>query len=186
MRRQKLMFFTLIAVALTAMPVAAFAANAFTPGTFEFSPSLSFSRSSFTMVDGDEAASVTHLNFAGTVARAFPNRWQIMAGVLGQHRAQMGSARNAYGAQAGAIYNFPDQGSMVPFMMVGAGAIAYTGDESDKAMLLPTVRLGIRSMLDGQRSINVSVGYQHVSNPESTMEEAADMFDVGIGVSLFK
>ena len=41
-------------------------------------------------------------------------------------------------------------------------------------------------MMFDTRSVNVSLGYHHEINPESTFEESSNVFDVGVGFSIFR
>ncbi len=75
---------------------------------------------------------------------------------------------------------------MFPFASAALGLVQYTGDDSDRALLLPMMRVGFRSMIGDARSLNVSFGFQHESNPKSDHETSADVFDIGVGMSLFR
>ena len=82
--------------------------------------------------------------------------------------------------------NFASRGGVVPFASAALGLVQYTGDDSDRALLLPMMRVGFRSMIGDARSLNVSFGFQHESNPKSDHETSADVFDIGVGMSLFR
>ena len=153
---------------------------------FEFAPSIAFTRSSVSPTGGSASISATHINLRADAARAFNDRFQLTAGVLAQHSARLGSARNSAGASFGGPYNFASQSGVLPFASMAFGLVQYTGDDSDRALLLPMMRVGFRSMVGDARSLNVSVGFQHESNPESAHETSADVFDIGVGMSLFR
>ena len=76
---------------------------------------------------------------------------------------------------------------MIPFISGGVGVLSYSGQgTSDRALLLPMIRAGFRTMIGEGRSVNVSIGYQHEANSKSTVETDANMLDVGVGLSLFR
>ena len=179
---------TLIMAAAAALAASvAFAdPNPATPGTVEFTGTLGFNRSTYSVENSDVSWSVTHLNAAAGAARSMNKDFQINGSVLLQHRALSGEGQNGVGLALGGTYNFPQQGNLVPFFSAGAGAISYFSDgETDKALLLPMVRAGFRSMIGSNKSLNVSMGFQYESNSKSALAGSATVFDVGVGVSLF-
>lgn len=155
-------------------------------GGFEFAPSFAFTRSSVSPTGGSTQISATHINLRADAARAFNNRFQLTAGLLAQHSARMGSARNSAGATFGGQYSFASQSGVLPFVSAAVGLVQYTGQERDRAWLLPMMRVGFRSMIGDARSLNVSAGFQHESNPKSARETSANVFDIGVGMSLFR
>jgi len=175
-----------LSAAVLGVSLAGAETSALTAGVFEFAPSLAFTRTSVSPSSGSAAISATHINLRVDAARAFNQRFQLTAGVLVQHSARMGSARNAAGVSFGTQYNFTPRSGMLPFAAAAVGFEQYTGGDSDRALLLPMMRVGFRSMLGDTRSLNVSVGYQHESNPNSLHETSADVFDIGVGMSLFR
>ena len=114
-------------------------------------------------------------------AKPWPRAAAATAGAGSSSRVEMSA-----GASFGTQYNFNSKSGMLPFASAAFGFVQYTGDDSDRAMLLPMMRAGFRSMLGDARSLNVSVGFQHESNPESAHETSADVFDIGVGMSLFR
>lgn len=186
MRLARISSFVVLSTAVLGVSLAGADSTPLANGVLEFSPSIAFTRSSVSPLSGGDAISATHINLRADVARAFNESFQLTAGLLAQHSARMGTARNAAGASFGAQYNFTPQSGMLPFASAAIGVVQYTGDDSDRALLLPMMRVGFRSMLGDSRSVNVSVGYQHESNPESLHESSADVFDIGVGMSLFR
>jgi len=178
----------LAALAISAIVTSVAAANTETiaPGTFEFTPTLAFSRTSFTVPGINENASITHFDLNATVARSFTEQFQLMGGLLVQHHAGTGEDLTSYGGSVGAMLNLPVQGSVIPFASLQMGFVQYTGSESDRAMLAPMMRLGVRSWIADQRTLNVSLGYRHEINPESSVRDDANVFDIGVGVSMMK
>ena len=57
---------------------------------------------------------------------------------------------------------------------------------TDRSVLAPMLRVGFRSMIGEARSLNVSFGFQHEENPKSSLEDSGNMFDVGVGMSMFR
>ena len=157
------------------------------PGTLEFSGNLAFTRQSFSAEATDQSWSVTNLNAALSAGRAMTKDFSLTAALLGQHHALGGEGKDGLGASLGAVYNMPRQGNLLPFASASVGAINYfSPGQSDKALLLPMMRVGFRSMIGGDRSLNVSMGYQHETNSESDVAGSSNMFDVGIGLSIFQ
>jgi hypothetical protein len=119
--------------------------------------------------------------------RCFTDRLEGTAALLVQHRAQAGTGRNAIGASLGVTANLSAHENVRPFVSAAVGALAYTNPGSmDRAVLAPILRAGIRTFVMEGRSVNVSIGYQHELNPESAIAESADVFDIGVGMSLFR
>ena len=157
------------------------------PGTVEFFPSLAFNRSTFSSPGGAYSGSTTHVNFAAGMGYCFSEAFELSGSLLVQHKAVLGQARNGFGGSAGAIVNFAPQGNVTPFASGGVGLLSYSTDgESDRAWMFPMIRAGFRTMMGGTRSVNVSLGFHHEINPESSFEESSNVFDVGVGVSLFR
>jgi hypothetical protein len=177
-----------LSVTMTLGSFAAAHATPITAGSFEFSPSLAFNRASFTPPTGvGGAGTATHLNFNVSAARAMNEQFQIMAGVLLLHRDIQGDGRTAVGASFGGQFNFAAQENLLPFVSANLGVIQYRNNGyADRALLAPMLRVGFRSMIGDARSLNVSVGFQHEANAKSTMESSANVFDVGVGMSLFR
>ena len=184
MRTQRFAFLmTLVAVTLT--PAAR--AGTLGSGTTEFTPSVAFNRSTFTPAGGGTSGSTTHLNLSGQIGRCLTDRLELGGGLLYQRRGETGTSRNALGASGGATLNFATEGSVVPFLSGGVGVLSYsTQGSSDRALLLPMVRAGFRTLMGEGRSVNVSIGFQHEANSKSTVEKDANMLDVGVGLSLFR
>ena len=156
------------------------------PGTFEFTPTLAFNRTSFTIPGANQTASLTNFSFNGTVGYALHQRFEALGGLLVQHHVGTSPDRTAYGASFGGQVNMPVQGAVMPFASLQVGFIQYAGGDQDRAMLLPMMRVGIRSFIGDHRSLNVSLGYHHEMNPESATRDDSNVFDIGVGVSLMK
>ena len=180
-----------ISVALLAVTLLATAAAAadgpFTRGAFDFTPSLSLNRTSFTREGSTTAASVTQATLGLSAARCMTERFELGAGLLMIHRPIGDRSRNAFGASANAIFNLPAHENVIPFLSGGVGVTTYSADgTTDKAMLLPMLRVGFRTLMGSGRTLNASIGYSHEMNPNSPVERSADLFDVGVGISVFK
>ena len=157
------------------------------PGTIEFAPSLAFSRSAYTPAGGGASTSMTHLDLTGAVGRCMSDRLEIMGALLVQHRDQAGAGRNGIGASAGVGVNLAAYGNMIPFLSGSVGVLKYTNPgSSDRTVLAPILRAGIRTLIMEGRSVNVSIGYQHEVNPKSVVNKRADAFDIGVGMSIFR
>lgn len=176
------------ALALMVVGVATAVAGPFAPGTMEYSPLVAFNRSSFTPAGSTTAFSVTHLNLSASAARVMSPQFQVQGGLMVQHRDWADAARTSYGGSFGGQWNFAQMSNtLYPFLSASLGGVVYHGDGvNDKALVAPMIRLGFRSMLNDAHSLNVSLGYQHEINHSSTFEESSNLFDVGVGMSLFK
>lgn len=187
MRAHRIVWVTLLSAAAIAIPLANAWADAVTSGTLEFTPTVSFSRSSFTPANGGETQSNTLASFDAQVGRYFDENWEIAGSVLAQHVAAGGDGRNAYGGVLRGIYNAPAQGTLIPFASLGFGALQFDSHGStDRAILAPVMRAGFRSAIGDNHTVNVSVGYQHEINSESAFEDSANLFDIGIGFTFMR
>lgn len=185
MKIVRLLMLSISAAAMCA-PAAFADAGPTTPKTLEVSGLLAFNRSSYGLDDSDLSFSVTHVNAAASVGRSMNENFQLNGSALFQHRSIAGG-QNGIGAALGATYNFTPQGNLVPFLSASFGALSYVEDgASDKSLLLPMLRIGFRSMIGGDRSLNVSMGFQHEVNSKTTTAESSNVFDLGVGISLFQ
>src|SRR6185436_6579007 len=77
------------ALAISAIVTSVAAANPenIAPGTFEFTPTLAFNRTSFTVPGATNTASVTHFDLSGTAGYAVNERFEVLGGLLAQHHA---------------------------------------------------------------------------------------------------
>lgn len=188
MRTPRFVILTLVTCAAIGTSVAhASDAPILKTGTFEFTPSLAFNRSSFDPIGTAANQSVTHLSFDASISRCMSDRFELGASFLAQHRAIGGDGRDAFGGAVTGTINFPPQGNVIPFASAGAGALAFTSEgRTDQALLLPMLRVGFRTMISEARSLNISVGFQHETNSKSAIEESANTFEVGVGLSFFR
>ena len=176
---------SLVVPLIVAAPLARASADPFTRGTLEISPSLSFNRSTYTPVGGGDALSTTHIDLSAGVGRFVSPRWELEGALLVQHRDESGVARNGFGASAAAIVNSPAKGNVIPFFSVGLGGLSYSNNgQSDRTILLPILRAGFRTMIGDTRSVNVSISFQHETNPKSPFEKSDNLFEVGVGLSM--
>lgn len=186
MKTTRLALLVMTAAALSAS-VALADESPSTPGTFELSTSVGFNRSTYNVENSDVSNSNTTLNAAIGLGRSITPNTEVNGALLLQHRALASEGRNGFGASLGGTYNFNQQGNLIPFVAASVGGLAYSADSgTDKSLLLPMVRVGFRSMIGDNKSLNVSMGYQHESNSQSTVAGSSNVFDVGIGVSLFQ
>jgi hypothetical protein len=174
--------------AIVLLPAVTWAAgNPVGAGTFEYSPTLAFSRSQYTPAGGGSSISMTHFDLTGAVGRCMTDRVEIMGALLVQHRDQAGVGRNGIGGSAGVGYNFTAYGNVIPFLSASVGVLRYTNPSpADRTWLAPMLRAGIRTIILEGRAVNVSIGYQHEVNPKSSIDMRADAFDVGVGMSIFR
>jgi len=187
MRISRFAKLTLLVSVVTVGSVAAVHAGPITAGTVEFSPSLAFNRSSYTPAGGGAAGSVTHLNLTASLGRALNDRFEVMGGVIVQHRDLASVGYTGEGAAVGGQYNFPAQGNVIPFVSANVGIVRFSSNGvTDRSVLAPMLRVGFRSMIGEARSLNVSFGFQHEENPKSSLEDSGNMFDVGVGMSMFR
>lgn len=186
MRTKSLTLIAFLALALAA-PVANASDEPVSKGYIEFAPTLSFNRSTYQTPNNGPSGSLTHVNLDIGFGYCVNRDWEATGGLLYQHRAAATDGRNAFGMAFGARYNFPMEGSVIPFASLSLGALQYSENgEVDRSYLLPMVRLGIRSLMWKDNAVSVSIGYQHEQNPKSAIERSANLFDIGVGMSFFK
>jgi hypothetical protein len=175
----------LTATAILSSSVAAHA-GPIAAGVMEYSPTVAFNRSSYTAA-GATSTSVTHLDVTGTAARAFSDHYQLSAGVIVQHRDLAGTGFTGEGGMVGGQYNFNANDNLIPYVSAGLGFVQFSSNGiNDRSVLVPMLRVGFRSMIGETRSLNVSFGYQHEVNPKSSLNDSGNMFDVGVGMSIFR
>jgi hypothetical protein len=173
------------AAAQAAAPAPAPAASSLR-GSVEFTPSVSFTHQNFKREGYGNVDEFTQLNMSPTVGYYVSDRYEILGGFLVRHESINGSDDTSLGATAGLQYNFPRQGSVVPFVNAGFGALFYDGFSlSDTAVLAPMIAGGIRVPVGLDASVNMSLGYQHESNANGEFNASANRLIASVGVSLF-
>jgi len=181
-----------IAVASPAAAAQAPAATAPVPvsysarGLVEFTPSVSFTHQNFKREGYGNVDEFTQLNMSPTIGYYVSDRYEITGGFLVRHESVNGNSDTSLGATAGLQYNFPRQGSVVPFVSAGFGALFYDGfSMNDTAVLAPMIAGGIRVPVGPSASVNMSLGYQHESNASGEFNASANRLIASVGVSLF-
>jgi len=155
-------------------------------GSVEFTPSVSFTHQNFKREGYGNVDEFTQLNMAPTVGYYVSDRYEILGGLLIRHESINGNSETSLGATAGVQYNFPRQGSVVPFVNAGFGALFYDGfSMNDTAVLAPVIAGGIRVPVGQDASVNMSLGYQHESNANGEFNASANRLVASVGVSLF-
>ncbi|HET9952445.1 MAG TPA: acyloxyacyl hydrolase [Candidatus Eisenbacteria bacterium] len=155
-------------------------------GSVEFTPSVSFTHQNFKREGYGNVDEFTQLNMSPTVGYYVSDRYEILGGFLVRHESINGSSDTSLGATAGLQYNFPRQGSVVPFVSAGFGALFYDGfSMNDTAVLAPMIAGGIRVPVGRDASVNMSLGYQHESNANGEFNASANRLIASVGVSLF-
>ena len=161
-------------------------ANQLSPGSIEFSPTVSFSYSNLRREGYGNVDTFTELTASPTLGYCMSDHYEVMGGFLTRHQSVNGQSDTALGATAGLTYNFSRQASIIPFASVGFGALFYDGFSMDHtAVLAPMLSGGIRVLVGSTASANVSLGYQHESNANGEFNASANRILAGIGVSLF-
>ena len=155
-------------------------------GSVEFTPSVSFTHQNFKREGYGNVDEFTQLNMSPTVGYYVSDRYEILGGFLVRHESVNGNSDTSLGATAGLQYNFPRQGSIVPFVSAGFGALFYDGFSlGDTAVLAPMIAGGIRVPVGLDASVNMSLGYQHESNANGEFNASANRLVASVGVSLF-
>jgi hypothetical protein len=187
MRTHRFAVFVLCSAAVAFATMARADEGPITPGTLAISPTLAFSRTAVSPPGGGSALSQTRVNAAAVIGRYISDRVQLNTALLGQHQAMSGRGLNGIGGSLGATVDFTPQGAVTPFFSASIGAISYTHQGiTDRALLAPMLRVGFRAPIAAARTVDVSFGYQHEANKESTFESSSDTFELGVGVSIFR
>jgi hypothetical protein len=174
---------SIVAAALT--PSARATASQISAGSIEFSPAVSFSHSNFKREGYGNVDTFTELNVSPTLGYCLSDRYEVTGGLLIRHQSANGTSDTALGASAGLIYNFSRQGGVIPFASLGFGTLFYDGFSLDEtAVLAPMVAGGVRVLVGGSASVNMSLGYQHESNANGEFNASANRVVAGVGVSL--
>ena len=155
-------------------------------GSVEFAPSVSFTHQNFKREGYGNVDRFTQLNVAPTIGYFVSDHYEVLGGFLIRHESVNGSSETSLGATAGVQYNFSRQGSVIPFVNAGFGALFYDGfSMNDTAVLAPMIAGGIRVPVGPNASVNMSLGYQHESNANGEFNASANRLVASVGVSLF-
>ncbi|MEK7348526.1 MAG: hypothetical protein AABZ94_06610 [Candidatus Eisenbacteria bacterium] len=155
-------------------------------GSVEFAPSVSFMHQNFKREGYGNVDRFTQLNVAPTIGYFVSDRYEVTGGFLIRHESVNGDSDTSLGATAGVQVNFARQGSVVPFVSAGFGALFYDGfSMNDTAVLAPMIAGGVRVPVGERASVNMSLGYQHEANANGEFNASANRLVAGVGVSLF-
>lgn len=155
-------------------------------GSVEFAPSVSFTHQNFKREGYGNVDRFTQLNVAPTIGYYVSDRYEVLGGFLVRHESVNGNSETALGATAAIQYNFSRQGSVVPFVNAGFGALFYDGfSMNDTAVLAPMIAGGVRVPVGESASVNMSLGYQHEANANGEFNASANRLVASVGVSLF-
>lgn len=183
----------LVAFALLTLLAPALARGATLPrGTIEYQPSLSFAYNSYSPSGGGGSGNTTNLDLNALVGYCVSPMWEVTGSLLVQHSGTGGdfgsfSATGA-GAAAGLAANFATKGETVPFVLLEAGFISYSGDgyaNAETTGLFPSISGGVRWMLKNTASVNFTLTYQHQVNASGVKNLDSNNLLLGVGVSLF-
>jgi hypothetical protein len=152
------------------------------PGVVELTPTISFNHSSTKREGYGNVDTFTQLDFAPTVGICVTPHWEATGSVAIRHVDQNGTRETGLGLTAGLLYNFPAQGKLVPFAGAGFGALFNDGFTfNNTALIAPTLRGGLRVLVGSASSVNLSLGYEHLTDSQVTQNQLL----ASVGVSLF-
>lgn len=174
-----------VVIALLSAPMPA-PADQLSPGSIEFSPTVSFSHQNFKREGYGSVETQTRLDFTPTVGFVVSRHYEVTGALLARHQSSNGNSDTALGASAGLTYNFSSKGGVIPFASLGFGALFYGGFSLDEtALLAPMISGGARVLVGKNASVNMSLGYQHEANADGEFNASANRVVAGVGVSLF-
>jgi len=161
-------------------------------GTIELTPSLGFSRNSFSF-SGSDVGSITVLSASGLLGYSVTDHVQLGGGLLVNHQAfsspgSTSDSETSLGVIAGLQYNFSGGGQTIPFVRGAVGVATHSGNLSvgDKTTVIaPALSAGLRVLVGSSASVNFGVGYQHESGALGLQDLGANTFTIEIGLSIF-
>lgn len=172
----------MIAAALLSPGLAHAAPSQVARGSFELSPTVSYSHENLKREGYGGVDNFTRLDFTPSIGYCVSNHYEVTGGLIVRHESVNGSSATSVGAIAGLTYNFNASGSMIPFASMGFGTLFNGGfDFSDPAVIAPSIAAGVRVLAGDTGSVNLSLGYQRESNGEMRQNRIV----AAAGVSLF-
>jgi hypothetical protein len=151
-------------------------------GSFELSPTITYSHENLKREGYGGVDNFTRLDFTPSIGYCVSNHYEVTGGMIVRHEAVNGTSDTSVGAVAGMTYNFNPSGNMIPFASVGFGTLFNGGfDFSEPAVVAPTLAAGVRVLAGDTGSVNLSLGYQRESNGHMRQNRIV----AGAGVSLF-
>ena len=168
-------------VATLVLPACA-RANQISGGSVELSPRVSFSHANLKRDGYGNVDTFTQLELNPTIGFCLTEHHEITSGMILRHASSNGTSEQTVGAEAGYLYNFSPQGSIIPFAGISFGVLFYDGFMfEDTAVLAPDLTAGVRMLVGNKGSVNLSLGYQRESDNHVRMNRLV----AGAGVSIF-
>ena len=172
----------MIAAALLVPGLAHAARSQVAQGSFEVSPTVSYSHENLKREGYGGVENFTRLDFTPSIGSCISNHYEVTGGLIVRHESVNGSSATSVGAIAGLTYNFNRSGSMIPFASMGFGTLFNGGfDFSEPAVIAPSIAAGVRVLAGDTGSVNLSLGYQRESNDHMRQNRIV----AAAGVSLF-
>lgn len=157
-------------------------ANQLAPGSFEFSPRVSFNHSNVKREGYGNVDRATEIDLRPTIGYCITSRYEVTGGMLIRHTSFNGNSDTGLGTTAGLIYNFAPRGGVIPFAGLGFGVLFNDGFTfDDTAVLFPDLSGGIRVLVGNAGSVNMGLGYQRESDGHVKVNRVL----ASVGVSLF-
>ena len=103
-----------------------------TSGAIELTPNVSFNHSSTKREGYGNVDTFTRFDFTPTVGFCLTDRFEATSGVTLRHVRDNDNHQTGLGFTAGLLYNFPSQGTMIPFAGAGFGAVFNDGFRSEE------------------------------------------------------
>jgi hypothetical protein len=161
-------------------------------GTVELTPSVLFSRTSFSF-SGADAGNLTVLSASTTLGYCMTDHFEVVGGLLVDYQsfdfpASPSESATSLGLTGGVIYNFSSGGQMIPFARVAVGFASNSGALSageETTVIAPALEAGLRYLVGSSASVNFGAGFQHRSKWAGVQDLSANTFGLNIGVSIF-
>ena len=151
-------------------------------GTIELTPNVSFNHSSTKREGYGNVDTSTRFDFTPTVGFCLTDHFEATSGVTLRHSRENGAHQTGLGFTAGLLYNFPSQGTMIPFAGIGFGAVFNDGFTFNQtALIAPSLTGGVRLLVGSAASVNMGLSYQH----ETDNHVSTNQLLGSVGVSLF-
>jgi len=192
MRSRRSVALVIATIATMACGASQVAAATLEKGTIELTPSLGFSRNSFSY-SGSDAGSLTTLTANGLIGYCITDHVELGGGLLINYQSAdipgFGSeSATSLGVVGGMQYNFSSGGQTIPFVRGAIGVVTNSGNLSagDRTTVIaPAISAGLRVLVGSAASVNFGVGYQHQTSALGVQDLSANTFAMEIGVSIF-
>jgi hypothetical protein len=149
-------------------------------GSWEISPSISYSHENLKRDGVTAVDNFSQLDFTPTIGYCLSDHWEMTGGIITRYESTNGASATSWGGIAGMTYNFNTSGSMIPFASVGVGRVS-NGGFNQAATIAPSMACGVRVLAGDTGSVNLSMGYQH----ETSTGMRQNRIVAAAGVSLF-